>query len=359
MALKLVKGDITEISCDAIVNATGRHLTGGGGVDKMIHDAAGPGLDAACAKKGYCEVGDAFITDAFNLDAKYVIHTVGPVWYSGSPREKALLGAAYESALELAAEYGCKTVAVPLISAGTHGCPPDIALGIAKDSIESFLEDHEDITVMLVAYKQHTYALGAAMLADVKEYVSRNFTGPEESEAAAVCYSLAPEESRESIKKPHAAARPSAISEFKHNRKAAKPDEDLFSVMYSPKEEDSLDGRLKTLDESFAGMLQRKIKEKHMTNVECYTKALSTKSAFSKIKNNPDYKPTKPTVVGYVIALKLPLDEAKEMIAKAGYSFMRNNKFDVIVEWFIIRRQYDVYALNEVLMDYDQQLIGY
>ena len=356
MALKLVKGDITKISCDAIVNATGRHLTGGGGVDRMIHEAAGPGLDAACAERGYCEVGDAFITGAYNLDAKYIIHTVGPYWTTGSPRERALLYSAYISALDLAAKYGCKTVAVPLISAGTHGCPPDVALGIAKDSIEDFLEDHGDITVMLVAYRENTFALGTKLLNDVKEYIRQNCFSDVECEVSysSVCADVS---DVEDIPKPCANVRPSAVSEKQSEfRPKANRKEGIFES-YVIRPGAPLD--IGKLDESFAEMLKRKIAEKKMTNAECYNKALASKSVFSKIMHNPGYKPTKPTVVGFVIALKLPLGEAKEMIEKAGYSLVRNNVFDLVVEWFIVNMQYDVYALNEVLMDYDQQLIGY
>lgn len=349
MPLYLKKGDITYMHCDAIVNATDMVLSGSGGVDRMIHEAAGPDLSLECMKIGYCDVGQAVITKGYDLNAKYVIHTVGPIWSDGNPIEESLLASCYKNALMLALEYKCETVAFPLISAGTFGFPEDDAMRIAKESIEDFLDAH-DMTVYLVAYRSHTYNMGAKLFSEVSKFVERNYFDDDFFECACIpepeCYSVSA--APESSPQPKAQAKrpPAAVGN-------AMP-----SFRKKPKEA-SLDDLLNQVDESFAEMLARKIEERGMSNAECYNKANATKSVFSKIKNNPEYKPTKPTVAGFVLALGLSLDEAREMLSKAGYSLSRSNKFDIILEWFITNKIYNIFDINEVLLEYDQQLIGF
>ena len=335
MPLYLKKGDITRMHCDAIVNATDTYLSGGGGVDRMIHEAAGYDFSLECMKIGHCDVGKAVITDGCNLNAKYVIHTVGPIWSDGNPAEKELLASCYRNSLELALEYNCETIAFPLISAGTFGFPEDDAMQIAKAAIEEFLSEH-DMTVYLVAYRSHTYNLGVKLFEEVRRYV--------EGSLADEFHSCTPVYHSDYW-------RPSAAQMNVNKLEDA-------AVSYSLK--DYLDNLyLRELDESFAEMLARKIGERGMTNAECYNRALSTRSVFSKIKNNPDYHPTKATVTGYVFALELPFTEAKEMFEKAGYSLTSSNVFDLIIRWFIENGEYDIFKLNEVLLEYDQQVIGF
>lgn len=349
MPLYLIKGDITAMHCDAIVNATDIFLSGSGGVDEIIHKVAGFDLSLDCIKIGHCDVGQAVITKGYDLNAKYVIHTVGPIWSDGNPIEQSLLASCYKSALALALEYKCETVAFPLISAGTFGFPEDDAMRIAKESIEDFLDEH-DMTVYLVAYRSHTYNMGAKLFNEVRQFVERNFPDDDFFECTCMpepeCYSASV--ASESAHLPKARAkRPRAVAG------------NAMPTFSSRPKEPSLDDLLKQVDESFAEMLARKIEERGMSNAECYNKANTTKSVFSKIKNNPEYKPTKPTVAGFVLALGLPLDEAKEMLSKAGYSLSRSNKFDIILEWFITNKTYSIFDINEVLLEYDQQLIGF
>jgi O-acetyl-ADP-ribose deacetylase len=148
-----IQADITKVEADAIVNAANTSLLGGGGVDGAIHRAGGPAILAACqmirAKQGGCKVGEAVITTAGNLPAKFVIHTVGPVWNGGNNKETDLLRNAYTNSLKLAVENGIKTIAFPNISTGIYHFPKDRAAKIAVEAVRDFLQDHKSMEKVL------------------------------------------------------------------------------------------------------------------------------------------------------------------------------------------------------------------
>ena len=331
MPLSIVRNDITTMTVDAIVNAANETLLGGGGVDGAIHHAAGPDLLKECRTLGGCRTGQAKITGGYRLPARYVIHTVGPIWRGGSHGERELLISAYRSSLELALAHGCQSVAFPLISAGAYGYPKDQALKVAVDTIGDFLLDH-DMTVCLVIFDRATYTIGGKLFADIAAYVDD-------------CYvSEHTDTQKEGYSRSLVLASASAEDQPKPAPGGAVPG--------------SLDEALSQMDESFSQMLLRKIDERGITDAQCYKKANIDRKLFSKIRSDIHYKPSKPTAMAFVVALELPVEEAREMLRKAGFTFSHASKFDIIVEYFIAHRNYNIFEINEALFAFDQSLLG-
>ena len=329
MLLQIVRNDITTMKVDAIVNAANESLLGGGGVDGAIHRAAGPELLQECRTLHGCKMGQAKITKGYRLPAKFVIHTVGPIWRGGGHGERELLVSAYRSSLELALDHGCETVAFPLISSGVYGYPKDQALKVAVDTIGEFLLAH-DMTVYLVIFDRAAYTIGGKLFDDIAAYIDDR-------------YVEAHTDSRE------AQRRRMVISSMPMEEDAP------FAAAAVP---DGLDQALRKLDESFSQMLLRKIDERGITDAQCYKKANIDRKLFSKIRSDVHYKPSKPTAMAFAVALELPLEEAREMLGKAGFAFSHASKFDIIVEYFIAHRNYNIFEINEALFAFDQSLLG-
>ena len=343
MPFNIIRDDITKVRCDAIVNAAKNSLLGGGGVDGAIHKAAGPGLLAECRTLGGCETGKAKITKAYDLPCKYVIHTVGPVWQGGENGERELLLSCYRESLALAKEHGCRTVAFPLISAGTFGYPKEQALQVALEAIGAFLLQNDDMTVTIVVFSSTSYLLGKQLFSDVRSYIDDHYVDTHYDANSERMRSMRLQEAYQ-VEQVAADFAAMAIN-------APSP-----AVPASPLS--SLQRRLDHMDESFSQMLLRKIDEKGMTDAACYKKANIDRKLFSKIRGDVHYKPSKPTAIAFAIALELPLEETNELLLKAGYALSPANKFDIIIEYFIQKGNYNIFEINETLFVFDQSLLG-
>ena len=330
MPLEIVRNDITKMTVDAIVNAANESLLGGGGVDGAIHYAAGPELLAECKTLGGCKTGKAKITGGYNLPAKHVIHTVGPIYEDGKHGEKFLLESCYRESLALAKEHNCETVAFPLISSGVYGYPKDQALKVAIDVISDFLLENE-MKVYIVIFDKAAYKISEKLFSDIAEYIDDNYVDEHTDYR------------RESMRlnMPMQSIMAADMCECK----AMAPDDDLDEI-------------IKKIDESFSQMLLRKIDEKGLTDAECYKKANIDRKLFSKIRSDVHYKPSKPTAIAFAISLELSLEETEDMLKKAGFALSHSNKFDIIIEYFISKGNYNIFEINEALFAFDQSLLG-
>ena len=328
MPLQIIRQDITKMQVDAIVNTTNEEMVGYSGVDLAVHEAAGPELDAECAKIAPLGLGTAKITNAYNLDARYIIHTSGPIWRGGLEGESIILKSCYIESLKLAVAHGCNSVAFPLISSGVYGYPKDQVLKFAIQIITEFLFDHE-IMVYLCVFDRTAYEFSKKLFTEISEAICNDYV-----------YERDEITSNESM-----VFRSEMVVTYDCSR-GSKTDKLLHEY-------------IKSIDKSFAYKLFDLINERGMTDVECYKKANVDKKTFSKIKCNPEtYKPSKQTAVAFAIALKLNLDETQDLLASAGLTLSRSFVFDKIIRYFIQKEIYDIFEINEALFEFDQVLLG-
>ena len=342
MPLTIVRQDITKLRVDAIVNTANTGLQMGGGVCGAIFSAAGAAqLQAACDKLAPIKTGEAVITPGFNLPAKYIIHTAGPIYAHWSKEENGrYLRLAYINSLRIALENKCQSIAFPLISSGIYGYPRDEALNIATSAIKEFLHDH-DMDIILAVFDKSTFAVSQELLGEVESYIDDYYVDTHQIRR----------ERQSNVKHEDLYEVEDCISNY------SRPlFEDMIDLrMDAPAPLDDLVGNL---DESFSQMLLRLIDAKGMSDVEIYRRANLDRKLFSKIRSGKGYMPSKRTAIALALALELSLDETDDLLKRAGYALSRAVKFDVIVEYFIISRKYDVFKINEVLFEYDQPLLG-
>ena len=337
MPFEIIRNDITKVLADAIVNPTNPQLVGDGGVDGAIHLAAGTELSKECCRLGRCEIGQAKITKGYKLPAKYIIHTVGPIWQGGKNNEEQLLADCYKNTLKLAKDYKLESIAFPLISSGTFGYPKDRALSIAISEISKFLLNNE-MMIYLVVFDKKAYKLSEKLFSSITQYIDDKYTeehfGENRSEYERT-YQI--EERR-----------------LKAYRLVS---ENVYETVMK-KRKRSLDDVLENMDETFSQMLLRLIDESGMSDAETYKKANIDRKLFSKIRNDKNYKPSKPTVLAFAIALRLNLDETKDLLLRAGFALSYSSKFDIIIQYFIENANYDIFEINEALFAFDQNLLG-
>jgi O-acetyl-ADP-ribose deacetylase (regulator of RNase III) len=340
MPMKIIRNDITKTSVDVIVNAANTALKMGGGVCGAIFSAAGSQkLQDECNNIGKCNVGEAVITSGYSLPAKYIIHTVGPIWNGGKSNEANLLHNCYTNSLILAWQNKCKSIAFPLISSGIYGYPKDKAIQIAISSISAFLINH-DMMVYLVVYDTKSYVLSGKIFSAIEKYIDDNYV----------------EEHR--IFERGRYIESYELQQVNNIIENVKQCNDACSSIPTQRGKCSLEEVISQLDESFSQMLLRLIDEKGMTDVETYKSANIDRKLFSKIRSCKGYNPSKITAIAFAISLRLNLDETRDLLSKSGYTLSRSSKFDVIIEYFIEEGNYNIYEINQALFAFGQVLLG-
>ena len=329
MPFEIVRNDIVNMKVDAIVNTANPRPIIGAGTDKAVHDKAGARLLLARKEIGDIAIGTSKITPAFDLNARYVIHTAGPIWRDGKSSEEALLASCFKNSLRLSKEKECESIAFPLISTGSYGFPKPLALKIAVREISSFLMENE-MQIYLVVFEKQSFELSEKLFKSVSSYIDENYVS----------------------EKINAEYKMSNLRSY----------ELLFEASDTPRygticSNPNLDGMLENLDKGFSETLLYLIDRTGKKDSEIYKKANVDRKLFSKIRNNADYRPSKATAIAFAIALELSMDETDDLLARAGIALSQSNKFDVIVRYFIENKKYDIFELNSVLFEFDQPLI--
>ena len=408
MSFKIVRNDITKIKADAIVNTANPEPIYSAGTDSAVYIAAGAGKLLEERKKiGRIAEGDVAVTPAFDLDAKYIFHTVGPIWQGGDYGEKETVSKCYLNCLNKAKELELESIAFPLLATGTYGFPKADALLIATSVFSSFLAENE-LEITLVVFDNESFALSDKIFAGVDQFIDENYVDEKTSEeysyehlvgaagamacAAASAAGPAAEpaeyiadecaeeptevrDEEEAIELRRARRRELIERDRKERRSlfglrneattaecAAPPvaaeDGDRNRSTAKAAAPRSLEDVVKNVSETWQESLLRMITEKGYTDTEVYKRANVDRKLFSKIRSNKEYQPKKNTAVAFALALRLNLDETKDFLMRAGYAFSPSSKFDLIIEYSIDHGVYDLMLINCALFDHDQPLLG-
>lgn len=362
MPLILSRNDITKAGADAVVLPANEELLQGPGTSRAIFLAAGEDeLTAACRKIGHCPVGDAVMTPGFHMPVKKIIHAVCPRWQGGDQGEAGYLYSAYQKSLQLAWNAGLASIAFPLLSAGNYGYPKAEALNVTNHAITDFLMDH-DMDVLLVFYDSDSVTAGRQIFREIEEYIDDNYVGSRD-------------ESFERSRMQYQSSSAQSFSDMMAEEAASPlPSDAMMSPMasearqcYTPgsSKAKSLKDRVRSLmkgdAETFHDMLMRLIDESGMSYPQVYNRANMSKKLFSKIKLNPDSTPKKKNIIALAIALRLDMEQTEELLMKAGYALSNSSMADVIISYFIEKRIYDVFEINEALFEYglENDLLGF
>ena len=356
MPFEIVRNDIVKMQVDAIVNTANPKPIVGYGVDSGIHKKAGPQLLEARKKIGRIGVGEVAVTPGFDLDARYVIHAVGPIWQDGTHNEEMYLRQCYDKALQAALDHQCESIAFPLLSAGNHGFPKPLALQTAINAFSNFLMEHE-MQIYLVVFSLNAFELSSKLFHSVESYIDENYILDKTLDEYGI------EDKRDIREAELEQIRRELKLQRRLRMKAELDDLAVCSsvVMGAPAIAEApvdLEDLLLETDAGFSETLLKLIDKTGKKDSDIYKKANVDRKLFSKIRNNPAYKPSKITAVAFALALELNLEETQNFIGRAGYTLSHSSKFDIIVEYFILHKNYNVFEIDAVLFRYDQPLIG-
>ena len=363
MPFQIIRNDITKVKADAIVNTANPKPTYAPGTDAAIYNAAGAEKLLKERKKiGDIVTGQVAVTPAFALKAKYIIHTVGPAWIDGDHGEREAVRSCYENSLAKAKELKCKSIAFPLIATGVYGFPKADALQIAVSVFSEFLSDSE-MDIILVVFDEDSFVLSGKIFTGIDAYIDENYVSEkldqEYGYSAMASMAMAgahAEDRKRNYRRMLDAARDDyedAMLSFEEIGMA----EDT-PPKASKKAKRSLDDLVSNVGETWQESLLRLIDEKGYTDAEVYNRANIDRRLFSKIRGNADYQPKKITAVAFALALKLTLDETKDLLSRAGYALSPSSKFDLIIQYFIEQEVYDTYTINLALFDHKQPTLG-
>lgn len=399
MPFAIERNDIARAHADVIVNAANERLAPGGGVCGAIYAAAGfDDMLAACTEIGRCPTGGAVATPGFGLDCRWVVHAVGPVWRGGTQGEEALLRSCYRSVFAEAARLGAVSVAFPLISAGIYGYPQREAIAVAREESAAFLEKHGDMRLTLVLFSRDAMQIGLDVYPELQEYIDDAYTQrapfargnkgrthgwdnqggrarpsadapvfdpitgrPLKGARAASADDTAQFPAFDATTPLPGAAAPSAPAPQSIGPKVAGAPASLprhARVEAAPALPQDLTELLQHLDGSFSETLLALIDERGLADATVYKRANISRQLFAKIRSNAAYKPKKPTAVALALALELTYDQTQDLLARAGFTLSRSSEFDIIIEFFIGRGEYNVLRINEALFAFDQPLLG-
>ncbi len=358
MPFKIVRNDITRMECDAIVNTAGRYAPDtfeevGAGCDKAVHKAAGVDkLIAARKKIGEMAEGEAAITPGFDLPAKYIIHAVSPAYIDGSSGEEEKLRNCYRNSLRIARENGISSIAFPLIATGSFGYPQEEGMRIAVDEINAFLL-HHDMLIFLVVFGTRATQLGERIFPDLEAYIDHNYVDEKREEEYGDRHfgSIRRGDARFDA---YTRAREDLSRRLLSGR--AEPEETSYEDSIENLSS-GLDESMKHMSDTFSEYLLFLIKSKGMTNAEVHKRAIVNKKVFSKIKNNPDHHPNKLTAMCLCVGAKLNINEARNLLARAGYALSPADKTDVIFSYFIEHGIYDMIELDIQLEEHGLKCI--
>ena len=343
MPFQIIRNDITKVEADIIVNTANPEPVIGDGTDSAFYQAAGKELLLAERMKiGSIAPGEAAITPAFDLSAKYIIHTVGPAWIDGKHGEYDTLRSCYSNSLSIAEQVKAESIAFPLIATGVYGFPKNEALDIALSEIGKFLLTH-DMNITLVVFDKESFQISEQLMGEIDQYIDefgidQLYTG-EYTERTDMYRRRRLQEQAE-----------------------CEVDEEVLSAAYAPiiaeNDDSSLDDILDNTGETFQQCLLRLIRESGVDEVEVYKKANIDRKLFSSIRCKFNYKPKKKTAVALAIALELDMHTMMDLLSRAEIAFSPSNKFDLIISYCVKNGIYDMFKINSILFKYDQPILG-